>query len=322
LKNDRRAYRIGCFVLAGTAILLGGLFAFGIRSAFEPTHRFETYVTGSVEGLSKGSAVKLRGVAVGKVTDIGFSWNYYPKGTPRCVVIRFAMKQSVSPVEAAEVEPELKRLVASGLRAVVKGQGITGTSVVSLEYADAAEYPPLKYSWVPKYDYIPSAPSQFGQMLVSLEKTLDHLEHLDFNKVMVRLDEVLASADAALQKMGQLDVGEISRSVDRVADDAGNTVREIQGLAQDARETLKSMQLGAVGQNADRLIVDLDARLDILIEKLSAIDVEALNDTLAGTREAARNLNDALEELKKHPSGFLFGGAPPPVPGLEKEKKP
>ena len=317
MKEDRRALRIGAFVLAGTGILLGALFLFGIRSALEKTYHFETYQIADVEGLSKGSPVKLRGVTVGKVTNIAFSWNLYPGANPRCVVIRFAIQESVSPVPASalEVRTELRRLVDNGLRAIVKAQGITGSSVLSLEYLDPKTYPPMKYSWESENIYIPSAPSQFGQMLASLERTLDHLEHLDFNRVLTRLDDVLASADAALQKMGELDVGEISRSVGRVADDAGNTVREIQALASDARETLRSMQLGAVGKDADKLIVDLDARLDALIEKLSAIDVRALNDTLAGTREAARNLNDALEELKKHPSGFLFGGAPPPPRG-------
>ena len=81
------------------------------------------------------------------------------------------------------------------------------------------------------------------------------------------------------------------------------------------------MKLDAVGEDAGRLLNDLDARLAALIDKLSGVDVRSLNDTLAGTRDAARSLNEALDQLKRYPSGFLFGGAPPPAPVLEKEKK-
>ena len=66
---------------------------------------------------------------------------------------------------------------------------------------------------------------------------------------------------------------------------------------------------------------NLDARLQVVLEKLYAVDVNALNDTLAGTREAARNLNDALEEVKRQPSVLSFGAPPPPAAGCEKEKK-
>ena len=95
----------------------------------------------------------------------------------------------------------------------------------------------------------------------------------------------------------------------------------MKGLVEDARAALKSMKLGAVGDDTARLVNNLDARLATLLDKLSAIDVRSLNETLVGTREAARSLNEALEELKRYPSGFLLGGAPEPVPGLQKEKK-
>ena len=61
------AFRIGVFVAVGVAIVIAALFLFGIRSAFQPTYKFETYTTGEVEGLSVGSIVTLRGVEVGKV---------------------------------------------------------------------------------------------------------------------------------------------------------------------------------------------------------------------------------------------------------------
>ena len=40
-------FRIGLFVVLGVAIVLGGLFVFGIRSSFQPTSMFETYTTGA-----------------------------------------------------------------------------------------------------------------------------------------------------------------------------------------------------------------------------------------------------------------------------------
>src|SRR4029077_15250524 len=66
-------FKIGLFVIVGAAILVSALFLFGIRNAIEPTQKFETYITGKVEGLSIGSPVKMRGVTVGRVDEIGFS---------------------------------------------------------------------------------------------------------------------------------------------------------------------------------------------------------------------------------------------------------
>jgi ABC-type transporter Mla subunit MlaD len=314
--------RIGIFVVAGVAILAVALFLFGIRGAFQPMYRFETYVTGDVEGLSRGSAVKLRGVAIGKVKDIGFSWRLYGDTGPRCVVVRFEVEQRVSPFPpGSDLEAEIRGVVEKGFRAVVQSEGITGSSIVALKNVDPKAYPPLAVPWKPRDLYIPSAPSQFGQILASLDRTLANLAALDLGKIGASADRALNSADVTIRKLCQLDLPALSRDVNRVTTDASAAVREYQGLASDARQTLQALKLERVGADADRLVNNLDSQLQVLITKLNAVDVPALNDTLSGTREAARNLNDALEALKAHPSGFLFGGAPAPVSGLSKGGK-
>jgi hypothetical protein len=186
---------------------------------------------------------------------------------------------------------------------------------------DPKLYPPLKVPWTPKYWYVPSAPSQLGRLLDSVDRTLANLEKFDVAGLSKGLNRTLDTADATLRKLNELDVKGLSRNANQVLVDAGGAVAEIKGLAADARTDLRDMKLAAVGSDADRLLSNLDARLGVLIEKLNAIDVRSLNDTLAGTREAARSLNEALQELKRYPSGFLFGGAPPPATGLAKEKK-
>src|ERR1700720_3898197 len=136
-------FRIGIFVAAGVAILAVALFLFGIRSAFQPTYRFETYVTGDVEGLSKGSAVKLRGVAVGKVKEIGFSWRLYGDAPPRWVAVRIDIEERISPIPpSGDIEGEVRRLVDRGFRAIVQSEGITGSSIVALKNLDPKTYPP------------------------------------------------------------------------------------------------------------------------------------------------------------------------------------
>ncbi len=315
-------FRIGLFVVLGVAIVLAGLFVFGIRSAFQPTYMFETYTTGNVDGLTVGSVVKLRGVPVGKVTEIGFSWNLYELGQPTCVVVRGQVEQKIAPEQVrGDFDEEVQKFVERGLRAVVQTEGITGSSIVSLQTMDAKLYPPLQVPWKPKYLYIPSAPSELGRLLASVDRTLANLEKLDVGGLSKNLNHVLDTADVALKNLNQLDVKGISQNANRAIGDAAGAIAEIKGLAVDARADLKGMKLDAVGGDAARLLNDLDARLARLIDNLSGIDVRSLNDTLAGTRDAARSLNEALEQLKRYPSGFLFGGAPPPAPVLEKEKK-
>jgi phospholipid/cholesterol/gamma-HCH transport system substrate-binding protein len=314
--------RIGIFVVVGVAILFGALFLFGIRSAFEPTYTLETYVLDNVDGLSVGSVVKLRGVTVGKVSEIGFSWNMYEVIQPAVVVVRFKVRQHISPeMFRKDFAEALDTVVGRGLRAVIQGQGITGTSIVALQTLDPKQYPALTFPWKPEYPYIPSAPSQFGQILASIDKTLQNLEKLDIQRIVHSLDQTLASASKALDRFAEIDVQGISKGAVGVLADASKAIRDVEGLVGDARTTLQSMRLGGVGENANRLIDDVDARLGVLLDRLSAIDVRSLNDTLAGTREAAQSLNEVLDELRRYPSGFLLGGAPPPAPGLEKEKK-
>lgn len=314
-------FRIGLFVTVGVAIVLAGLFLFGIREAFQPKDAFETYVTGDVEGLAVGSVVELRGVAVGKVTQIGFSWNLYQVGQPTCVVVRCSVSQRIiPPTFRPDFDREMQQIVDGGLRAVIQTNGITGSSIVALQKMDPKLYPPLKVPWTPKYFYVPSAPSQLGRLLASVDRTLANLEKFDIQGLGKNLNRALETANTALEKFDDLDMKGISASAVRVLDNADGAVAEIQGLARDARQDLQAMKLEAVGADTDRLVRNLDGRLAALIDKLSAIDVNALNDTLAGTREAARNLNEAIEELKKYPSGFLLGGPPPPAAGLQKEK--
>jgi ABC-type transporter Mla subunit MlaD len=322
MSEKSSALRIGIFVTVGVAIVLAGLFLFGIRSAFQPTHEFETYTTGDVEGLAVGSVVTLRGVEVGKVVEIGFSWNLYEPKPPACVVVRCAVKQDITPRGwGAGWKEDVEKVVAQGLRAVVQTNGITGSSIIALQTLDPKLYPPLSVPWTPKYLYVPSAPSQLGRLLASVDRTLSNLEKLDVGSISRSLTRVLDTADVTLKGLGKMDLGGLSQKAGGTLQDASAAIREIQGLAQDARADLKAMRLEAVGSDANRLLDNLDAKLSALLDKLSGVDVRALNETLAGTRDAARSLNQALDELKRYPSGFLFGGAPPPAPALEEKKK-
>src|SRR5271170_1627624 len=123
-------FKLGIFTLVGIGLLATGILAFGAWSSFEKKSLFETYVPGDVSGLSIGSAVEFRGVHVGKVTHIGFSWNEYQDKQPGCVVVVFEIRDDVF------VEPlgntwreQLQAAVDHGLRARLKAKGVTGTCI-------------------------------------------------------------------------------------------------------------------------------------------------------------------------------------------------
>jgi hypothetical protein len=321
-------FRIGLFVLGALALLLAGLFVFGIRSSFEKRHRLVTYVPGDVEGLAAGSPVKLKGVGVGQVTGLYFAWNRYPGTKTPCVIVEFEIKDSVSPVpivKGTDFDAVVKQNVAYGLRAIVKSQGITGTSFVELEILDAAQNPPFAYDWPsPRYPYVPSAPSEVGQMVGSMKRTLASLEKVDFERIGRGVEATLAAAGAAAKRIGEFDAGGVSTSANRTLRGADAAVAEIQGLAKDARAKVAEIPAGAIGQDLRTFLAGLDttnAKLQGAVDRLAGVDVQELNDALSDLRRAARGLADALDTIKKQPSQLILGSAPPAAGSLAKEEK-
>src|ERR1700678_803255 len=97
MSNPTNNFKLGLFTLFGVAILVAGILAFGARGYFQPTSAFETYIEGDVTGLDVGSAVELRGVHVGKVAHIDFSWTKYEVTEPSYIVVEFVMRNDIAP---------------------------------------------------------------------------------------------------------------------------------------------------------------------------------------------------------------------------------
>ncbi|MDB6021116.1 MAG: Mammalian cell entry related domain protein [Pedosphaera sp.] len=312
------SFKIGLFVLIGIGILIVGLFAFGARSYFQERRIFETYVPGEVQGLSVGSPVKLRGVTIGKVTYIGFVWNEYPQYGTEYVLIRFEVPKDTSLLPpTTNLQAMLNLEIAQGLRARVQGQGITGTSVLALEYLDPERNPPLPISWTPKHYYIPSAPSQFTEILASVEKTLRHLEKLDLTVTIARLEKVLGSADRLVTNVNQVDFRGLSTNANALIAELRDTNVRLQATLAEAQAAIKGTDLPAVGRKTQAL----EARLGDLANELqrvtASLDSGNLNETLANAREATAQLNVLLGDLKQQPSSVIFSKPAPPAQSVE-----
>ena len=135
-------FKVGVFVLTGLALFVGALFAMGLGRFFVKGDLFETYVPGGVENLALGAPVKLRGVAIGKVTAIGFIGKEQPQYKEQAVRIVFEVSPEAGVVRPGEnVQQMLDTEVALGLRARIQGQGLFGPSIISLEYAESKILP-------------------------------------------------------------------------------------------------------------------------------------------------------------------------------------
>lgn len=311
-------FKIGLFVLIGIGLLVAGLFAFGARSYFQEQHTFETYVQGKVQGLSVGSPVKLRGVTIGKVTSIGFIWNEYPEFGTEYVLILFQVPKDTSLLPpTTNLQAMLDFHIAQGLRARVQGQGITGTSVLDLEYMDPQRNPPMQVPWTPKHYYIPSAPGQFNEILASIEKTLRNIEKVDFPALIARLDKVLASANRLVTDVDQVDFHNLGTNASGLITELRVTNARLQIALAEAQAALKGTDLPAVSRNTQALETRLSDLAGELYKLVANLDSGSLNETLANAREATQQLHLLLSELKQQPSNLLFSKPPPPAQSAE-----
>jgi ABC-type transporter Mla subunit MlaD len=326
--------RVGALVLAGLALTVGFVLFFTASRFGRSAAIYETYLRESVQGLDAGSPVRYRGVAIGRVTEIGLVTAEYrvPDRTTfgavfQLVYVRFAVDLS----RAGEV-PSIDDAVRLGLRVRIAAQGITGVNYLEMDFLDPNRFPPREVPWEPRYPYVPAVPSTVAQVQNAAENLLQKLQSVDLAGLLdngiglvAELRSQLRDGDAATALR---EASSLLRSLRAQAEGADLPAlsAELRAAAADARALVNGREAQQTLANAAAAMAELRsvvARLPTTVATLdgslrnvrgATTDLQAeLGPILRDLRVAIANLRETTEQLRRYPSQAILG-APPPAP--------
>jgi paraquat-inducible protein B len=245
-------YKLGLFVIGAVAAAVVLLIVVGSGRWFTPKLTVETYFNESVQGLDIGSRLKYRGVEIGSVTRITFTYTRYQVDRPiseraRYVLVEAEIQPRLLGGRAAAgdlTQPTNAALEADrGLRVRLAPQGITGTNYLEIDYVDPASNPVLPIDWQPENIYIPSARSTVTTFVDAATEIVDRLHNLDIEGTVANLNRLLVTTNQRISDVDTKAIGEqtartlakIERTMDGIA--AKQISDETIALLQDLRQT-------------------------------------------------------------------------------------
>lgn len=335
--------RVGALILVGIGLAVGFVLFLASGELGRQTATYETYIGETVQGLDVGAPVRFRGVAVGRVTEIGLTAAEYRRtdGLPfadayQLVLVRFALDTA-----RTGGMPSMPEAIRLGLRVRLASQGITGVNYLEIDYvANPERFPPRDVPWQPRYPYIPAMPSTVAQVTSAAEALVARLQQLDLEGLIGNLAGLsadlrgqLARADLARTVAEAQEAAAAAREAIRAAE-LPETLRAVREAARSVREAGDAAEALVAGPDIRAAVVNTAqataemrtalARLPQAIAALEATvraarvattDTQAeLAPILRDLRVTAQNLRDTTELLRRSPSQALFGAPPPPNP--------
>jgi ABC-type transporter Mla subunit MlaD len=341
-------FKLGLFVIG--AIIAGVIVLVVIGSGrwFQPKITIETYLNESVQGLDIGSKLKYRGVSIGEVTRIGFTYNRYQQDRPMNERARYVLVE-------AQIEPKLlggragagditttegaALEVERGLRVRLAAQGITGTSYLEIDYVDPAP-PILPIDWKPDNIYIPSAPSTVATFVNAAIDVLERLHKLDIEAVVANVNKLLATTNdrvaaidaKAISQRATSVLGKVEATLDdiakkKVVDEAAGLLVELRQSNVELKKTLANPALQKLPDDTAAAIARVRAILDDpnlpktiahlsrtlgRIDRILGVGEADLTVTVENLRQITDNLRDLTEDAKRYPANVFFGEPPSP----------
>ena len=316
MENKSHALAAGIFVLVVAAMLAG--LAIWLTRDNTSYEQYELSTKDGVTGLQPQAAVRYKGVAVGKVTRIGFD----PEVSGN-VLIRIAVN------EQAPISPTTF--------AILGYQGVTGLAHILLDDAEQPypELPPGP-SGLPR---LPIKPSPFGMLAEQAPNILAQVEEATRRVNQLLSDGNQQRLGAAIDNLA-LAAGSVNTLTQRldttVVQRLDPALAALPPLAGDARKTLQSLQQASasvtalahdVGQTTQRLNAEGGAIDQITLgtkalartaDQFGTATLPRLNRAADDTSRAARQLSRAAGGVTDNPQLFIYGsGRIPPGPGEE-----
>jgi hypothetical protein len=344
-------FKIGLFTIGATVALVFLLVLLGAGKLFQSKIVMETYFNESVQGLDVGSKVKYRGVIVGEVKSIGFTYTRYQQDKPMSDRLRYVMVEAtilprlIGGRSGGDVtRPETaKAEVDKGLRVRLAPQGITGTNYLEIDYVDPRTNPLLQIDWTPDNFYIPSAQSTVTQFVAGASEIVERLRKLDLEGTLVNLNRLLVTAN---NRVEAVDAGKISKStervlgkletkldqlpMDKIGSDSAALLAELRVSNQRLAAILDDPAWKRLPGDADAAAVQLKKLLDdpnltralahlqstlARLDRLTGGGEPDLRRTLENLRQITDNLRELTENAKEYPSQLILGAPPAPIKG-------
>ncbi len=342
-------FKLGLFVIGATVVLVLLLLILGSGRWFQSKVAIETYLNESAQGLEVGSKVKYRGVVVGEVTKIGFTYTKYQLDKPMAERLRYVMIEALllprligGRASGDITRPETARMeIDKGLRVRLAPQGITGTNYLEIDYVDPKTNPELPISWEPDNLYIPSAQSTVTQFIGTASDILARFQRLDLEGTLTNLNRLLITTNNRIEA---IDSAKLSQSASRVLDkldklpmeqigkDAAALLADLRVTNQRLSAMLDDPAIKRLPTDADAAAVALKKVLDdpnfakslshlqstlARLDRVTGGGETDLKRTLDNLRQITDNLRDLTENAKHYPSQLILGAPPLPAKGLQ-----
>jgi len=309
--------KIGIFVSLAVTIALVAAIALGARSYNKEENLMETYIENSVQGLDVGSAVKFRGIPIGKIKEISFVWPTYnapdtPEGQRAMRYARIVFTVDHQCLDKADNIPFAK-LVDDGLRIYVKSQGITGLMYLNMDFASTPfARTMLPVPWEPKYPYVPSAPGLDKAIIDVIDSLNEHLSGLDLRGSLTTIVETVALVRDELR---EAKIGEAGQRLNTLLTRLDSVVTDFKTWSEGAGLDNKAKSAFSLLSSFEQSAKALEEALPVLLKNATEMtgNLNAatsgsrtqLAEALENIRIASETLNTILDRIKERPSMLI-----------------
>ena len=295
---------LGIFVTVGVILGVAAIIWVGASKYFEKGDRYVTYFNESVQGLQQDSAVKYRGVDVGRVEEIRVA----PDNRLIEVVMKIRLREEVE-----------KNNVA-----YLRMTGITGIVFIELDRRDPEEPDRSpKIDFAAEHPIIPSKPSELRQIFSGIDEIVEKIKQVDLEgisksithsamaaenllagpktqKVLANLESISVNLD---QTMARVEKITAEGNLEGIVGETRAALVEARSLIAVTRDELKALRLAETAEKTNR-IVDTLSRTS----RTTARDLQIMSDNMKRSTETLERL---VERLESNPSDLLFSKPPP-----------
>lgn len=319
MSQQANYFKVGIFVITAFIVAMMLLLLLAGNALLDKSECMETYFNESVQGLSVGSQVKMRGVPVGSVKSISFYYSHNsPKKYKGLGLIRVVMKIHQASFDVPlhkNLENIGRQEMKKGLRAQLRPQGLTGQTYIEFDYFNTNEFKSITVPWRTEYFMMPSVKSTINTLFETISHIAKQVEEAHIDVIGQKVQDVLdmlknTDLDKSMQKVNKLldnaqqfDFKGLSKQLSSVLKNIDDA--DLKGIADHVNAVLaeiKKANLSALSFTAKETLKEITGLI-----RHERVSIKSILNSLS---LVLKNAVDITEDLKQNPASFLFAEPP------------